>query len=69
MVGARRASIMVYDEAAGLLRTVAARGFSADGLAPVPVDDQQSVAARVFREQRIMVFDPADPLAQNPGSA
>jgi sigma-B regulation protein RsbU (phosphoserine phosphatase) len=68
VVGARRASIMVFDEAAGLLRTVAARGFSADGLAPVGTDDQQSVAARVFREKRIMVFDPTDPLAQNPGS-
>ena len=32
MVGARRASIMVFDEAAGVLRTVAARGFGVDGL-------------------------------------
>ena len=68
VVGARRASIMVHDEETGLLRTVAARGFSADGLTPVPVSDPQSVAARVFRDQRIMVFDPADKLAQNPGS-
>jgi phosphoserine phosphatase RsbU/P len=67
VVGARRASIMVHDEETGLLRTVAARGFTAEGLEPVPVDDQSSVAARVFREQRIMVFDPSDPLAQNPG--
>ena len=29
VVGARRASIMVFDEAAGVLRTVAARGFGA----------------------------------------
>lgn len=69
VVGARRASIMVYDEATGLLRTVAARGFSADGLQPVVAEDSPSVAARVFREQRIIVFDPSDPLAQNPGSA
>jgi sigma-B regulation protein RsbU (phosphoserine phosphatase) len=68
VVGARRASIMVYDEAANLLRTVAARGFSAEGLLPVETEDQTSVAARVFREKRIIVFDPADPLAQNPGS-
>ncbi len=67
VVGARRASIMVYDEAASLLRTVAAQGFSANGLEPVGTDDQDSVAARVFREKRIIVFDPADPLAQNPG--
>ena len=36
VVGARRASIMVFDEAAGVLRTVAARGFGLEGLAPVP---------------------------------
>ena len=35
VVGARRASIMVHDEAAGVLRTVAARGFGLEGLAPV----------------------------------
>jgi sigma-B regulation protein RsbU (phosphoserine phosphatase) len=68
VVGARRSSIMVHDEANGLLRTVAARGYSADGIEPISVDDQVSVAARVFREKRILVFDPVDPLAQNPGS-
>jgi sigma-B regulation protein RsbU (phosphoserine phosphatase) len=68
VVGARRASIMVYDESTGLLRTVAARGFSAEGLRPVEADDAGSVAARVFREKRIIVFDPADPLAQAPGA-
>jgi len=67
-VGARRASIMVHDEEARVLRTVAARGFSAEGLLPVPVSDRESVAARVFREERIIVCDPADPLLQNPGS-
>ena len=35
MVGARRASIMVFDEAGGVLRTVAARGFGTEGLQPV----------------------------------
>ncbi len=68
VVGARRASIMVFDESTGLLRNVAARGFSAEGLEPVLIDDSSSVAARVFREKRTIVFDPADPLAQNPGS-
>lgn len=67
-VGARRASIMVHDEEARVLRTVAARGFSAEGLLPVSVDDRESVAARVFREERIIICDPADPLLQNPGS-
>jgi sigma-B regulation protein RsbU (phosphoserine phosphatase) len=60
VVGARRASIMVHDERADLLRTVAARGFSAEGTGPVPVADGHSVAARVFRERRIVSEDPAD---------
>jgi sigma-B regulation protein RsbU (phosphoserine phosphatase) len=63
VVGARRASIMVFDESAGVLRTVAARGFGLDGLAPVPVDDECSVAARVYRERRVVVFDPTEPVA------
>jgi phosphoserine phosphatase RsbU/P len=61
VVGARRASIMVFDESSRTLRTVAARGFEPEGLIPVDVDDPGSVAARVFREQRILAFDPADP--------
>ena len=61
VVGARRASIMVFDEGAGVLRTVAARGFGLDGLAPVSVDDDCSVAARVYREQRVLAFDPTQP--------
>jgi sigma-B regulation protein RsbU (phosphoserine phosphatase) len=61
VVGARRASIMVFDEASGTLRTVAARGFAPDGLAPVPVDDDCSIAARVFRDRRTVTFDPEDP--------
>jgi sigma-B regulation protein RsbU (phosphoserine phosphatase) len=61
VVGARRASIMVFDEAAGALRTVAARGFGTENLAPVPVEDDCSVAARVFRERRTLVHDPTDP--------
>jgi sigma-B regulation protein RsbU (phosphoserine phosphatase) len=61
VVGARRASIMVFDEAAGVLRTVAARGFGVDGLAPVSVDDECSVAARVYRERRVVAYDPSHP--------
>jgi phosphoserine phosphatase RsbU/P len=61
VVGARRASIMVYEEASRTLRTVAARGFTADGLVAVDVDDDCSVAARVFREQRIITYDPTNP--------
>ena len=58
VVGAKRASIMVHDEAAHVLRTVAARGFDLDGLSPVSVDDECSVAARVYREQRTIVHAP-----------
>ncbi|HZE75835.1 MAG TPA: GAF domain-containing SpoIIE family protein phosphatase [Gemmatimonadales bacterium] len=58
VVGARRASIMVYDEATGMLRTVAARGFSTEAVAPVSPEDEHSVAARVFRERRVLVHDP-----------
>ncbi len=61
VVGARRASIMVFDESAGVLRTVAARGFGLDGLDPVPVDDECSVAARVYRERRVVAYDPSSP--------
>lgn len=49
VVGARRASIMVHDVQTATLRTVAARGFDAAGIQPVPVEDGVSVAARVFR--------------------
>jgi sigma-B regulation protein RsbU (phosphoserine phosphatase) len=61
VVGARRASIMVFDEDSDTLRTVAAKGFAPEGLIPVPVDDDCSIAARVFREQRTVTFDPSDP--------
>jgi sigma-B regulation protein RsbU (phosphoserine phosphatase) len=61
VVGARRASIMVFDEATDALRTVAARGFGMDDLPQVAVDDDCSVAARVYRERRIVSHDPTDP--------
>jgi sigma-B regulation protein RsbU (phosphoserine phosphatase) len=61
VVGARRASIMVYEETSSTLRTVAARGFAPEGLVPVEADDDCSVAARVFREQRVITFDPTNP--------
>jgi sigma-B regulation protein RsbU (phosphoserine phosphatase) len=61
VVGARRASIMVFDEATGMLRTVAARGFGVDGLTPVRVDDECSIAARVYRERRVVAYDPSQP--------
>ncbi|MEO7985586.1 MAG: GAF domain-containing SpoIIE family protein phosphatase [Gemmatimonadales bacterium] len=67
VVGARRASIMVHDEAAGVLRTVAARGFGVEGLEPVSIDDERSIAAQVYREQRVIAHDPPVPGAFGAG--
>lgn len=58
---ARRASIMVYDERNGLLRTVAARGFSPSETEPVETEDQGSVAAAVWRDKRVVLYDPTNP--------
>jgi sigma-B regulation protein RsbU (phosphoserine phosphatase) len=51
VVGARRASIMVHDVDADLLRVVAAWGVDLPPMTPVSVDDECSVAARAFRSQ------------------
>jgi sigma-B regulation protein RsbU (phosphoserine phosphatase) len=60
VVGARRASIMVHDPVAGLLRTVAAAGFETGPDEAVRVDDPTSVAARVFRERAALAYEPPD---------
>jgi len=67
VVGARRATLLVHDPEAHVLRIVAARGMQPDDLEPIEVDDLCSVAARVFREMRIVSYDPTDPKAVNPG--
>ena len=61
VVGASRASIMVYDDDSDALRTVAARGFNAEQLQPVDAEDDTSIAAQVFRESRVIAYDPHDP--------
>src|SRR5256886_8982266 len=66
-VGARRATLLVHDPEAHVLRIVAARGMEPGDLEPIEVDDLCSVAARVFREMRIVSYDPTDPKAVNPG--
>lgn len=58
VVGARRASLMVHDADTDELRVVAARGLRQAWLAPVAVDNPDSIAARVFREQRSLFNDP-----------
>jgi len=69
VVGARRATLLVYDAEQQMLRIIAARGMSAQEAEPIEVDDPCSVAARVFREMRIVSYDPTDPKALNPGCA
>ena len=66
VVGARRASIMVHDPAEGVLRVVAGRGLEVGQLAPVDVDDECSIAARVFRDCQPVAYDPHE-AALNPG--
>lgn len=58
VVGARRASILVHDPEADLLRPVAARGFELAPVANVPTDDPCSIAARVFRTRTPMAGEP-----------
>jgi sigma-B regulation protein RsbU (phosphoserine phosphatase) len=48
-VGAKRAAIFVYEAGAGLLRPVAALGADVAKMKPIAIDDEGSVAARVFR--------------------
>ncbi len=62
VVGASRASIMVYDETSQLLRVLAARGVRLEVTTPVRADDPGSVAAQVFRNERMVHYDPAEPV-------
>jgi sigma-B regulation protein RsbU (phosphoserine phosphatase) len=66
VVGARRATLLVHDPEQHMLRIAASRGTKPEG-EPIEVDDPCSVAARVFREMRIVSYDPTDPKAVNPG--
>src|ERR1019366_8840319 len=57
-VGATLAAILVYDEATGLLRPVAVRGAPIESVRPIAIDDEGSVAARVFRTRHpVLVAD------------
>jgi sigma-B regulation protein RsbU (phosphoserine phosphatase) len=58
VVGARRASILVHDPELDALRPVAGWGVEVQRFEPVAVTDPDSVAARVFREGRVLEFDP-----------
>jgi sigma-B regulation protein RsbU (phosphoserine phosphatase) len=66
VVGARRASILVHDPAHQVLRPVAGWGVEVQRFDPVRADDPSSVAARVFRERRVIEFNPTEG-AEAPG--
>lgn len=68
VVRAGRATLLALDEDRRVLRLIAARGMDADDVEPIELDDQLSVAARVFREGKIISYDPTDLAAKNPGS-
>lgn len=60
MVSARRASILVHDEASGRLDIVATWGVRPEQLTPVTIDDEESIAARVFRDERAVAVRAED---------
>ncbi len=66
VVRARRATLLVHDPRAHVLRLVAARGVELEKMDPIEVDDPKSITARVFREMRIISYDPNDQRAQKP---
>jgi sigma-B regulation protein RsbU (phosphoserine phosphatase) len=55
VVGAGRASIVVHDVRSGMLQTVAARGFDPRAVPDLAIGDPDSIAARVFRENRASI--------------
>jgi sigma-B regulation protein RsbU (phosphoserine phosphatase) len=57
-VGARRASVLVYDAPTNTLRAVAALGADVALVPNIRVDDPCSVSARVFRTQHPMLAEP-----------
>ncbi len=67
VVGARRASIMVYDEPANLLRVVASQGFDKAQAPALSPDDTVSIAARVFRDQRVVAGEATPPPGRKAG--
>ncbi len=69
VVRARRATLLVHDPQADVLRLVASRGVELGEVEPIEVDDPCSIAARVYREMRIFSYDPSEPGGTDPGCA
>jgi phosphoserine phosphatase RsbU/P len=59
-VGARRASILVYDRETNSLHPVAAIGSEDSALPDIPVSDLGSISARVFRTRHPAIVDAAE---------
>ncbi|MFI5245959.1 MAG: PP2C family protein-serine/threonine phosphatase, partial [Gemmatimonadales bacterium] len=59
-VGAKRAAIYVHAVGAGLLQPVAVLGADVAAMKPVAIDDESSVAARVFRTQQPLLVPEGD---------
>jgi len=56
-VGARRASVLVYERATNTLRAVASLGVEPGDVPAIPIDDACSVSARVFRDQHPTIVE------------
>jgi sigma-B regulation protein RsbU (phosphoserine phosphatase) len=67
-VGARRASILVYNRANDALQVAAAMGIDPRKVPPIPAQDACSVSARVFRTQHPMIAEAGEmPCEQEAG--
>ena len=66
-VGARRASILVHDPASDALQVVAAIGVSPKSVPPIPVRDECSVSARVFRSLHPVIVEDGESLCDAEG--
>lgn len=58
-VGAGRGALLVHDRVTDTLQVVTAIGFDPKEAVPVSVQDPRSETARVFREQRAVILEPA----------
>lgn len=67
-LGARRGSILVYEDSENALRLVAGRGMNVQRIEPLPIETDPSIAAQVFRSGRTMAWDGEVKHGKNPGT-
>lgn len=65
-VGAGRCALLVHDRVTDTLQVVVAIGFDPKDAVPISVHDPRSETARVFREQRAAIAEPATALVSEP---